>query len=308
MEFRSTLKDQFIIFFFPKFVMESAIIKSLREKADPKYAIKVTRFFKKEYCDPNSYFIGIQIPKIRATIQSFISDIKLPQIAELLNNDCHEFRIAGLLCLVKIYETPQLSRDTQITKSEIIQFYLQNIDRINNWDLVDLSCHKILGIYLLENHADEIRKFKMIKVDYKNYSIDHLSQIECAFEDLPRWYQELLKSNSIWERRISIVMLLKIIKSELRFCYLILYFHLLFFQKDSNDLLHKAVGWLLRECGKLNQAELILFLESNCERMPKVSLSYACEKLGKSKAASLKNRLKYSKERTRINYNIEIMQ
>ena len=134
------------------------------------------------------------------------------------------------------------------SSEEIVKFYLQNTKYINNWDLVDLTADKILGNYLLN-------------------------------EDKLILYQ-LAKSQNLWERRISIISTFAFIKNNqfddtLKIAKMLI--------QDKHDLIHKAVGWMLREIGKRNQEVLENFLKQNYKMMPRTSLRYAIEKFPESK-------------------------
>ena len=163
------------------------------------------------------------------------SHLSLNQLIPHLNSKYHEERLLALLILVNNY---------QKTKSQdIIDFYLKNTKYINNWDLVDLTADKILGNYLLN----------------KDKSILY----------------QLVKSENLWERRISIISTFAFIKNNqfedtLRISALLL--------KDKHDLIHKAVGWMLREVGKRNKPVLENFLKQNYKQMPRTMLRYAIEK------------------------------
>lgn len=184
------------------------------------------------------YFLGITVPETRKIAVKF-KHITLDDVEKLLFNKYHEIRLAALLILVQKYKEVN-----EKTKKEIIDFYLRNTKYINNWDLVDLSSHKILGEYL---------KNKDRKILYK-----------------------LAKSNDLWERRISIISTFSFIRDNdfndsIRIAKLLL--------KDNHDLIQKAVGWMLREIGKKDKKELINFLDNHYKDMPRTMLRYSIEKL-----------------------------
>lgn len=156
----------------------------------------------------------------------------------LLDSKIHEERMIALLILVKRYK-----KSNEEQKGKIFDFYLQNSRNINNWDLVDLSAPNIPGNYLLEKPKDIL------------YS--------------------LAKSKNLWEKRIAIISTAAFIKNNefqdaLKISEILL--------KDSHDLIHKAVGWMLREIGKRNKEAEESFLKKNYKSMPRTMLRYAIEK------------------------------
>lgn len=164
-------------------------------------------------------------------------------LQRLLNSKYHEFRLSALLILVKKYQ----KADTP-DKKKIVDFYLKNIKNINNWDLVDVTCYHILGEYLFDKDR---------KIIY-----------------------ELAGSKNIWSRRISIISTFYFIKkNDLNDVFKLAQILL----KDEHDLMHKAVGWMLREAGKRDVARLEKFLIKNIEKIPRTTLRYAIEKFPEKK-------------------------
>lgn len=171
------------------------------------------------------------------------SDLPLDDLQELLSSEIHEHRLTALLMLVLKY-----GKADNTGKDEIFRFYLKNTENINNWDLVDLTAPKIVGDYLCTK--DRYILFK------------------------------LAKSNDLWERRIAILSTLRFIrnndfKDALSISELLLY--------DKHDLIHKAVGWMLREIGKKNQEVEEGFLRKYHTQMPRTMLRYAIEKFDENK-------------------------
>ena len=167
----------------------------------------------------------------------------LPKIQELLNSKIHEHRLVGLLILVDKFKGAD-----ETEKGDLFNFYLKNTKNINNWDLVDLSSHKIVGEFLIGKKRDKL--------------------------------YELAQSKSLWEKRISIISCFAYIKDEdfkdaLRISEILL--------RDEHDLIHKAVGWVLREIGKKDEAVLENFLKKHHKNMPRTMLRYAIEKLEEGK-------------------------
>ncbi len=217
----------------------SNLKKEISKFTNPEKAKILQRFFKTgigEYGE-GDIFLGITVPQIRGIVKSNLS-LQLNEIQNLLNSKFHEERLSGLLILVKQFEATK-------NKDELLEFYLANTTKINNWDLVDLTAPNILGSYLLEN-SDKINLL---------YS--------------------LAKSESLWERRISIVSTYAFIrqnkfKDTLKISKILL--------DNKEDLIHKAVGWMLREVGKRDKKILEKFLEENYSNIPRTTLRYAIEK------------------------------
>lgn len=165
-------------------------------------------------------------------------DLLLPSLKELLSSPFNEERLLALLILVGQYE-----RGDADTKLAIYLFYLENISNINNWNLVDASAHLIIGAYL--------------------YNKDKSPLVTLA------------RSEVMWERRIAIVATWYFIRKHSLECTLQLAEILL---NDKEDLIHKAVGWMLRELGKRDTGLLVSFLDKHSNIMPRTMLRYAIEK------------------------------
>ncbi|MDT8336534.1 MAG: DNA alkylation repair protein [Candidatus Izemoplasmatales bacterium] len=199
-----------------------------------------TRFHKKSYVDGQiDYFVGISLPELRTLAKKYYKTIQSNEIKDLLTNKIHEHRLLALLILS--YQMKKANIDTQ---KQIIEFYLENIDFIDNWDLVDLSAPNVLGKYL--------------------YNIKDFSLL-----------YELSLSNDLWYKRISIVSTWHLISKEELSVTLDLVDNLI---NESHDLLHKACGWMLRELGKKDINLLTDYIETNYIKMPRTMLRYAIEK------------------------------
>lgn len=164
--------------------------------------------------------------------------LSFANIKRLLASKIHEHRAAALEILVARYKSAAVAG-----RQAIFDFYLANTAGINNWDLVDLSARDIVGGHLLKRDK---------KILYR-----------------------LARSKSLWERRIAIIATLKFLKAgrtteTFRLAKLLL--------ADPHDLIHKAVGWALREAGKISPGELREFLEANYEAFPRTALRYAIER------------------------------
>jgi 3-methyladenine DNA glycosylase AlkD len=220
--------------------MIEKIKKELEVKKDEKKAKLLQRFFKtgKGQYGEGDIFLGITVPKQREIAKKY-SGLPLAKIKELLESKIHEYRMTGGLILVEKYNNSE-------KKGDIVDFYLKNSTKFNNWDLVDLTAPKILGNFLLKNKRDIL--------------------------------YNLAKSKNIWNRRISIVATYSLIKENQLEEVLEISEQLL---EDKHELINKAVGWMLREVGKKNKIVLENFLKKNCAKMPRVTLRYSIEKFSK---------------------------
>lgn len=216
---------------------------ALHDLSDAEKISVYQRFFKTgkgEYGEGDT-FLGITVPNQRLVAKEYYNQVSLKEIKELLSFDIHEYRLTALLMLVAKYEK---SKDVNFQK-EIVDFYLSQTSRINNWDLVDTSCYKILGHYCYHQNEEFIL--------YK-----------------------LTNSDDLWEKRIAIVSTLYFIKKN---ALSIVSDIVLKNINYPHDLMHKANGWMLREMGKKDEEMLTLFLDVNATRLPRTSLRYALEKL-----------------------------
>ena len=203
-------------------------------------------------------FLGLKVPQTREVVRQVAQGFPLSEVATLLMSKWHEVRLCGLLILVAKFEklaTKRLENDEKAIRSrdEILKLYIQYAEQANNWDLVDLSVPKILGHWLLlpSNLGDK---------DYKIKVLDELSQ-----------------SDNLWKQRMSIVCSWKTSQmGDPSWCLRYAEIHL----HHSHDLMHKAVGWMLREMGKRVSLDLLRdFLRQHAHEMPRTMLRYAIEKL-----------------------------
>ena len=213
--------------------------KELARLADKKQAKILQGFFKTA---PGQYGAGDIFLGIKVPVQRQVAKscltLTLAEIQQLLNSKIHEHRLVALFILISQYQTA----DRQ-TRTKIFNFYLKTTRRINNWDLVDLSAPNIVGDYLLNRPRQVL-------------------------------YQ-LARSSSLWERRIAVLATYRFIKNNDFKDILKISAELL---NDKHDLIHKAVGWMLREVGKKNQAVEEKFLKQYAAVMPRTMLRYAIEK------------------------------
>jgi 3-methyladenine DNA glycosylase AlkD len=245
--------------------------KDLRNLADFEKANILQRFFKTkkgEYGE-GDIFLGIIVPNTRKVAKRYIN-LELYEIKELLYSKIHEERLCALLILVQKFECLNNRKDPNKFSSErklerarknIFEFYIKNAKQANNWDLVDLSAPKIIGQYLLNKPRDILYKFA--------------------------------ESKNLWEKRISIISTFTFIKNN-QFEDTFKIAEIL--MNDRHDLIHKAVGWMLREVGKRSLKDEEKFLKKYSKKMPRTMLRYAIEKFPEGK------RLKYLNSRSlRIN-------
>lgn len=175
----------------------------------------------------------------------------LTTLQKLLQSKFHEDRLTALLVLVELYKKAESK-----IKKQIFNFYLKNIPHINNWDLVDLSAPNIVGDYLLNFFND--------KKEVKNFLL------------------KLAKSKNLWSRRVAVLASFPFIKNgEFEEIFSLTDF-LIFTQHESQDLMHKALGWMLREVGKRDIVVLQKFLSQYASRLPRVTLRYAIERMDES--------------------------
>ncbi|MCR4277167.1 MAG: DNA alkylation repair protein [Candidatus Roizmanbacteria bacterium] len=221
--------------------MLNSLLSELKNIADPEKAKNLRWFFKTgkgEYGEGDQ-FLGITVPKLREISKKY-QGLDLNDLQKLLDSKIHEHRLSALMILRFKYENKHIDEKS---KKEIVRFYLLNTKKINNWDLVDLSCHHILGDWFLDKDRSVLYK--------------------------------LARSNNLWEKRIAIISTFNFIglnqfDDSLKICAVLM--------NDKHDLIHKAVGWALREIGKRNKKVEVEFLEKHYKTMPRTMLRYAIEK------------------------------
>jgi 3-methyladenine DNA glycosylase AlkD len=205
--------------------------------------VHAQRFFKtgKGQYGEGDVFAGIRVPDIRSVAKRY-KLLPLPEVQKIIDSKVHEYRMTGLLILT--YRYPKANDEEQ---KVIYDFYIKNLYKgnINNWDLVDVTTPNIVGEYLRDKPREIL--------------------------------YELAKSDDLWQRRVSMLATFAFIKrgdarTSLEIAELLLH--------DSHDLIHKAVGWMLREVGKrVDQQILTDFLDLHSSEMPRTMLRYAIEKL-----------------------------
>lgn len=194
-------------------------------------------------------FLGIKVPIQRAAIKKYY-DLPFSALQELLSSKIHEYRLSALFILVKKFDLAIKIGDEK-SQEEIYKFYLRNSRNINNWDLVDLSAPQVVGRYLLAKNR---------KILYT-----------------------LVKSKNLWERRIAVLATFTFLRAKdfkdiLKIAEILL--------RDEQDLIHKSVGWMLREVGKRDEKFLRKFLDRHCRQMPRTMLRYAIEKFSEKDRAN----------------------
>ncbi|MBS3070545.1 DNA alkylation repair protein [Candidatus Micrarchaeota archaeon] len=223
------------------------VSRELKALAEPAKALVLARFFKTgkgEYGE-GDVFYGISVGQTRSVARKHARQAALEDVRALLHSRVHEERLAALLILVDNFHKAEAGE-----KKRIFDFYLRNAKRANNWDLVDLSAHRIVGAYLHERAG---KKESM------------------------RFLKKLAQSESVWERRIAVLATFQFISKgdcEPALAIATVLLH------DQHDLIRKAVGWMLREVGKrCSEKKLLAFLDEHAARMPRVALRYAIERL-----------------------------
>lgn len=234
------------------------IIAAMMMLENPEQREVLTRFFK---TGPGEYgegdmFLGIKVPQTRAVVKEARLTVPLEEISRLLHSEWHEIRLCGFLLLVEEMKPHRQLRPKESTalaehRDAIARFYLKHARYANNWDLVDLSCPYIIGEWLLTPTADGADRSRDI--------LDTLAQ-----------------STDLWEQRIAIVSTLTLIRQN-QFADTV---HIATRLLDHpHPLIHKAVGWMLREMGKRDIDTLRDYLASHYQQLPRTSLRYAIERM-----------------------------
>lgn len=212
-------------------------------RSDPGQVAGLSRFFK---TGPGQYgygdqFLGIKVPVTREVVKACWRELDFNDLEECVTSEYHEVRLAALLSLIQVFAH---SKKDPSRQQACIDFYLAHTDRINNWDLVDLSCYALLGEWLLD-------------------------------KDRSLLYQLARNGRTLWEKRIAMVSTMAFVRrGQLDDTFAIADILL----NHPHDLIHKAVGWLLREAGKRDKAALEAYLQGRYRSMPRTMLRYAIEK------------------------------
>ena len=216
------------------------LLQEITARADASQVEGLSRFFKTglgQYGEGDK-FLGIKVPVTREVVKACWRETTMQDLEECIASEYHEVRLAALLALVELF------RHDKTQQQACVDFYLAHTDRINNWDLVDLSCYPLLGVWLLD-------------------------------KDRPLLYDLARNGKTLWEQRIGIVSTMTFIRhGQLQDTFDIADILL----HHPHDLIHKAVGWLLREAGKRDKEALVHYLEPRYQEMPRTMLRYAIEK------------------------------
>ena len=248
------------------------LLQEITARADASQVEGLSRFFK---TGPGQYgegdkFLGIKVPVTREVVKACWRETSLQDLEACIASEYHEVRLAALLALVEIFAhakrfpvKPGMTKMTScparpgISQQDCVDFYLAHTDRINNWDLVDLSCYRI-------NNWD--------LVDLSCYPLLGVWLLD---KDRQLLYDLARHGKTLWEQRIGIVSTMTFIRNgQLKDTFDIADILL----HHPHDLIHKAVGWLLREAGKRDKEALVQYLEPRWQTMPRTMLRYAIEK------------------------------
>ena len=258
------------------------LLDTMLQKADPSQVAGLSRFFK---TGPGQYgegdkFLGIKVPVTRQVVKACWREVGLSELEECICSEYHEVRLADLLTLVEIFthaKRPPVKPGVKgascptrlgISQADCVDYYLAHTAYINNWDLVDLSCYPLLGVWLLDKYRSLL-------------------------------YDLACKGKTLWEQRIGIVSTMTFIRHgqlDDTFAIADILLH------HPHDLIHKAVGWLLREAGKRDEAALKAWLQGipgqaqdddsvepgrdRASLMPRTMLRYAIEKFPEAERRS----------------------
>ena len=229
------------------------LLTLLRSEGDTAVAEHSSRYFKTgpgEYGESDK-FLGLRMPQIRSLLKDTYPRVDQTVALKLLKNPYHEVRMYATLWLVKAYSTAK----EDAARQQIYDTYCNQFEYVNNWDLVDVSAPKVTGEHLLRQENPEQ-----------------------SMQVLRDW----CLSDHLWTRRIGVLSTRPFIRAN-DFLPTMSLSKLLLDEGEQHDLMHKAVGWMLREVGKRDEDELLTFLDENAHRMPRVMLRYSIEKLSNAK-------------------------
>ena len=225
---------------------QPSLYQEIMRRQDASQVAGLSRFFK---TGPGGYgegdrFLGIKVPAVREAVKQCRGNVTFGELERCIASEYHEMRLAALLSLVRIFQDARKDIELQ---QRCITFYLEHLQQVNNWDLVDLSCYELLGRWLLD-------------------------------KDRTLLYDLARDGKTIWEQRIGMVSTMQFLRhGQLDDTYAIAELYL---EKPAplHDLLQKAAGWLLREAGKRDAQRLKGWLMPRRKELPRTLLRYAIEK------------------------------
>lgn len=221
--------------------MYKTIANQLIAQRNVEDAVFLQRFFK---TGPGEYgegdlFLGLRVPQVRAVAKNYYKQLTVDDIDQLLKSEWHEVRLCGVVVM-----TLQFKKADETAKRVLYDLYLSHIGRgMNNWDLVDVSCPRVVGAYLYDKNRDDLYR---------------------------------LAEGGLWQKRVSVISTFYFLKEGDIADSLLLCEKLV---GEKPDLLQKAVGWTLRELGKVDSMVLLSFLDNHAATMPRTMLRYSLEKL-----------------------------
>ena len=233
----------------------SILLQEMLSRADASQVPGLSRFFK---TGPGQYgegdrFLGIKVPVTREVVKGCWKETGMEDLEECISSEYHEVRLAALLALVEIFKhAGKRPARPGMMQQDCIDLYLAHTEAINNWDLVDLSCYPLLGVWLLD-------------------------------KDRRLLYDLARSGKTIWEQRIGMVSTMTFIRHgqlDDTFAIADILLH------HPHDLIQKAVGWLLREAGKRDKEALTAYLSTRYQTMPRTMLRYAIEKFPEAERRS----------------------
>lgn len=221
--------------------MFNEIVEKLNSFSEPDRIEGLKKYLK---ATPSGYgygdeFIGVRVPQLREVSKQYYKTIDSKNLSKLLSSRIHEYRLLGVFILVLKFQNEK----SESKRKELVNFYIDHLNYMNNWDLIDSSAHKILGVYLLDKDPQVLYKFAY--------------------------------SNNLWLQRVAIISTYRFIKNDkfkdtFKIAEILLHHH--------HDLIHKAVGWMIREVGNRNFEKALEFVKHNYSQMPRTMLRYAIEK------------------------------
>jgi 3-methyladenine DNA glycosylase AlkD len=237
--------------------LRNNILKDLKKVSSKERATKLQGFFKTgkgEYGE-GDVFVGIRTSDIRKISKQYLKELTLEDLDFFFHNKIHEYRLFAVISLTYMYEDTKKIPDERIKekrREEIFDYYVKNCKWVNNWDLVDVSAPKIVGEYLKDKGREK------------------------GSGEEGNILYNLIRSDNLWDQRIAIVSTYAFIK-EGEFKEILDFSKLL--MNHKHDLIHKALGWMLREVGKKDKCILKTFLDDYANKMPRTMLRYSIERL-----------------------------